>query len=181
MTAARRAIATVTIACLALLGAACSGDSDSDGTTTTGAPTTDAPVSDEAYAEEVATAEAAITGAGTDLCALAASSGQLPSTPPTNPAQAEQIVDLAVTLYTALAAVPGLAPEDVATITAGVQQYQAAAQGTGYDPEAIASSEIQEGITNDAFVAAITPIQERAVAECAPVAAPGTETTVPAG
>jgi len=183
----RRAIGAVMIVAVALFASACSSDSDGgsssdDPTTTT---TTVAELTDEEYAAEVATADSAIAAAGTDLCKLVDATQGLPSTAPANEAQTKQIVELAVTLYTALGTVEGVTPEDAATILGAVQEYAAAAEAAGYTVEFISSEDGQAAITSDAFIAAVTPIQERAQTECMPAdsggTAPGTETTVPAG
>lgn len=183
----RRAIGALMIASLALFASACSSDSDSSSakkTTTTAkgdsskgdTSTTAAPLSDADYTAKVAEISAAITGAGTDLCALSSVTTQGPPEPTTT-AQVKSAVGLyALLLNSVASSFPAESAAKGEALKTAATTLQSDAEAAGYPVDFFTSEAGTAALSGEGYDAAMTEYQTIYTATCA-----ADTTTVPAG
>ena len=189
----RRICGVALVATVALFAGSCSSDDDSKSTTTTTAKgdktteTTAKPLSDEAYSAKVAEISTAITGAGTDLCALSTVTTEGPPEP-TNPKQTEEAVGLYVELLNAVAgAFPAESAASSESLRMAADTLQKEAEAAGYPPDFLSGDAGQKALSGDGYTAAMTEYQTIYQAQCAPATPPSgpaadpSASTVPAG
>ena len=184
----RRSIGALMIASLALFAGACSSDSDGSGgsegsskkeTTTTAAEettTTEAPLSDADYQVRIEEISTAITGAGTDLCALSAVTTDGPPTPTTS-AQVQSAVDLYARLLNAVAdSFPAESAAKGEALRTAATTLQTDAAAGEYPVDFFESETSTAALSGEGYTAAMTEYQTIYTATCE-----AATTTVPAG
>ena len=190
----RRIGGVVMVATLALFAGACSSDDDSKSTTTTtakGDKTTEStvkPMSNEEFSATVAETSAAITAAGTDLCAVSSAVVGLGAdlTPPANSEQSKDAVSLYVVLLNSLAGLPAESPASSEALRNAAIALPAEAEAAGYPADFLSGGTETKSLSGAEIATAFDEFQQAATAQCAPAAptdpaADPSASTVPAG
>lgn len=168
----RQVIAVATMAALALVAGACSGnDEKADKTTTTEKSTetteTTTTLADDDYTAKIADYTESVDAAGTDLCALSAALGTQPPAP-ANPAQSKQLIELYAKLLRTLAATMPEDPTTVKTLNDTADALLAEAEAAGYPADFLSNPDTApKSLTSEAFNAANTATAAKAQTQCA--------------